>query len=130
MKRVDLFWLIKDQSYFEWFTKMLNDIGNEEVEGFFNYHIFFMDKQPEDMMDKMIYISTNVTENQTDVTLIDNLWGKSSFGMPNWSKELGEIRSEHSRLKCTLFYSGPMGIKGDLIKECKNLKVGYQQGTF
>ena len=109
---------------------MLNDIGNEKVEGFFNYHIFFMDKQPEDMTDKMIYISTNVTENQTDVTLIDNLWGKSSFGMPNWSKELGEIRSVHSRLKSTLFYSGPMGIKGDIIKECKNLKVGYQQGTF
>ena len=130
MKRVDLFWLIKDQSYFEWFTKMLNDIGNDEAAGFFNYHIFFMDKQPEDMTDKMIYISTNVTENQTDVALIDNLWGKSSFGMPNWSKELGGIRSEHSRLKSTLFYSGPMSIKGDLINECNNLNIGYQQGAF
>ena len=89
-----------------------------------------MDKKPEDMTDKMMYISTNVTEKQTNVTLIDNLWGKSSFGLPNWTKELGGIRSKHSQLKSRLFYSGPMGIKGNLIKECKNLKVGYKQGTF
>ena len=130
MKRLDLFWLINDQSYFEWFTKMLNDIDAEEAEGFFNYHIYFMDKKPEDMTDKMMYISTNVTEKQTNVTLIDNLWGKSSFGLPDWTKELGEIRSEFSHLQGRLFYSGPIQTTGPLKKECKNLGISFKRGAF
>jgi len=130
MKRVDLFWLISDQSYFEWFTKMLNDISIGEAEGFFNYHIYFIDKHPEDMTDKMMYISTDVTENQTNVSLIDNLWGKSSFGLPYWSKELGEIRSEFSHLQARLFFSGPIQAVGLLKKECKNLGISFNKGAF
>ena len=130
MKRLDLFWLINDQSYFEWFTKMLNDIATRGADGFFNYHIYFIDKHPEDMTDKMMYISTDVTENQTSVTLIDNLWGKSSFGLPYWSKELGAIRSEFSHLQARLFFSGPIQTGRLLKKECKNLGISFKRGAF
>ena len=82
------------------------------------------------MTDKMMYISTDVTENQTNVSLIDNLWGKSSFGLPYWSKELGEIRSEFSHLQARLFFSGPIQTVGLLKKECKNLGISFNRGAF
>ena len=40
LKKVDLFWLIENQTYFEWFTKFLHEIQNEEKLNIFNYNIF------------------------------------------------------------------------------------------
>ena len=130
LKRIDLFWLNTDNHYFEWFTKLLDEIQFQHADSFFHYHIYFVDKKPEDMNEKMMYISTSILNKETDVTLIDNLWGKSSFGIPKWSKELTEIRKENSELNSRLFFSGPSELKGDLEVVCKKLDVGFNQGDF
>ena len=130
LKRIDLYWLNRDDSYFEWFTKLLDEIEFQNADSFFHYHIYFVDKKPEEMKEKMIYISTNILDMETDVTLVNNLWGKSSFGIPDWSEELKDIRSKNSELNSRLFFSGPRNMKGDLIGECKKLKIGFNQGEF
>ena len=83
-----------------------------------------------DMKEKMMYISTNILNQETDVTLVDNLWGKSSFGMPDWGMELKNICSKNGQLDAGLFFSGPWTMKGDLQKECKKLNIDFHQGDF
>jgi hypothetical protein len=109
---------------------LLDEIEFQNADSFFHYHIYFVDKKPEEMKEKMMYISTNILDMETDVTLVNNLWGKSSFGIPDWSEELKDIRSKNSELNSRLFFSGPRNMKGDLIGECKKLKIGFNQGEF
>jgi len=130
LKRIDLFWLSSDDHYFEWFTKLLHEINFADADTFFHYHIYFVDKQPENMKEKMMYISTNILDKETDVILIDNLWGKSSFGNPDWSTELRELQSQNESRKSRLFFSGPRNMKGNIQSECTKLNISYHEGDF
>lgn len=130
IQRLDLFWLISNRKYFEWFTKLLDDIEHDDQSSFFNYHIFFLDKDPEKITDKLMYISTNVSQKQTDVKLINNLWGKSSFGYPDWSQELKDICFVDGNLAPSLFFSGPSKLKKDLEKTCDHLGISFRKGDF
>ena len=130
LKRIDLFWLSSDDHYFEWFTKLLNEINFSDADTLFHYHIYFVDRQPENMKEKMMYISTNILKKETDVVLIDNLWGKSSFGIPDWSSELKNLLSKKDLTKSKLFYSGPRNMKGNIQSECKKLDISYHEGNF
>ena len=130
LKRIDLFWLSSDDHYFEWFTKLLHEINFADADTFFHYHIYFVDKQPENMKEKMMYISTNILDKETDVILIDNLWGKSSFGNPDWSTELRELQSQNESRNSRLFFSGPRNMKGNIQSECKKLNISYLEGDF
>ncbi|MBT3179780.1 MAG: hypothetical protein HOB40_06315 [Candidatus Marinimicrobia bacterium] len=130
VKRIDLYWLNSDDHYFEWFTKLLDEIESKSESSFFNYHIHFIDKQPDEIKEKMMFISTNVMERETNVTLIDNLWGKSKFGLPDWNQELKELQNNHSELDSALFYSGPNQYKKAILLGCKNQKITFKQGQF
>ena len=44
LEKVDLYWLIEDKTYFEWFTKMLKDIERDGSTQVFNYHIYFLER--------------------------------------------------------------------------------------
>ena len=130
LKKVDLYWIIEDRSYFEWFTKMLKDIEVDGDIGFFSYHIFFLDRSPEDISRKMMYMSTNVNSNETNISMVDNLWNRSRFGMPEWGKELAQVCSDHQGLDSRVFYSGPIRFARSLKRECKSLGVDFNRGSF
>ncbi len=130
LKRIDLFWLNSDDNYFEWFTKLLDEIQFHQADKFFHYHIYFIDKKPEEMKEKMMYLSTNILNKKTEITLVDNLWSKSSFGVPDWATELKKIQLQTSNQKTGLFYSGPGSYKSDIERECKKLQIGFKEGEF
>ena len=130
LKRLDLFWLNSDDHYFEWFMKMLNDIRFPNTDQFFNYHIYFLDRAPEDLKEKIVYISKDVINNSTTIDLIDDLWHKSSFGKPDWKIEFERIKKRVSDFQPNIFYSGPRNLKSSLKKECKKQGFSFQQGKF
>ena len=121
IKRIDLHWIIEDKMYFEWFTKLLQTIKDENE--LFNYHIYFVDKSVADFNEKLMYISTDVGDKKTDISLIDNLWDVSHFGLPNWEKEFLKNREGFIELDCTVFYSGPRKYVKQIKKSCKNSKI-------
>ena len=130
LKRLDLFWLNSDNHYFEWFMKMLNDISFPNSDHFFNYHIHFIDRVPKDLKEKIVYISKDVTENETTIDLIDDIWNRSSFGKPDWKLEFEKIKENISSFEPTIFYSGPRNLKIPLQKECKIQGFSFKQGQF
>ena len=130
LKRVDLYWLIDDQSYFEWFTKMLKDIEDDSTSKFFNYHIYFLDRSPDEISEKMMYISTNVSDRQTSLALLNNLSDRTRFGVPNWKREFGELQLSMGNLDSKVFYSGPSQYSRSLKKQSKKLGITFKQGAF
>ncbi len=130
IKRVDLYWLIEDESYYEWFTMMLAELDKEQTSEFFNYHIYFLDRSPDSVKNRMLYISTDITKNETKTTMVDDLWSVSKLGIPDWSKELSNLSAENSEMDSVVFYSGPGQLRGSLKRECKDKGISFQRGLF
>jgi ferredoxin-NADP reductase len=130
LKKVDLFWLIEDRTYFEWFTKMLKDMEEGGVPSLFNYHIYFLERSPEEISRRMMYISTDVMENETNISMVDNLWNRSRFGMPDWEKEIGLLDSDDQMLDRKVFYSGPSRFIRSLKRECDKIGINFNRGSF
>ncbi len=128
LKKIDLHWIIEDHTYFEWFTKLLHDINDKS--GVFNYHVYFIDKTPGSFNEKLLYISTNAGEKNTDVSLMDNLWDASSFGLPAWDDMLMENRDKKSDFTSKVFYSGPGKYLKPLKKSCAKLKIPLNSKNF
>ena len=127
LKRIDLYWMIEDRNYFEWFTKMLKDMDEDSSQKFFNYHIYFLERSPDEISRKMMYISTDVLNSKTTIDLVDNLWSKSSFGIPDWEKILSEFGEDRNQ---KVFYSGPNKFSKELKKACKKLRYQFKRGSF
>ena len=127
LKRIDLYWMIEDRNYFEWFTKMLKDMDEDSSQKFFNYHIYFLERSPDKISRKMMYISTDVLNSKTNIDLVDNLWSKSSFGIPDWEKIFSEFGEESNQ---KVFYSGPNKFGKELKKACKKAKYQFKRGSF
>ena len=130
VKRVDLYWLIEGDSYFEWFTMMLHKLDEGHDMDLFRYHIFFIDKLPDDINKKMMYITTDLSNNKTDAKLVDNLWSVSRFGMPRWRKELTELNAVYKDKTSMVFYSGPTNLMKSIKKQCRILGIGFKKGSF
>ena len=130
LKKINLFWLIEDEAYFEWFTKFLDEIESEEKINIFNFNIYFVDKAPHEIPGKMMYMSTDLENTTTDVTLINNIWGKSKFGLPNWSEELNQILEETSNLKSEIFYSGPLKYRKTIESIAKEENITFHKKAF
>ena len=43
-KRVDLFWLIYEKTYFEWFTNIIQDYKKINPKNIFHFHVYFFRK--------------------------------------------------------------------------------------
>ena len=130
LEKIDLYWLIEDKTYFEWFTKMLKDIEKDGSKQIFNYHIFFLERSPDEISRRMMYISTDVVENETSISLVDNLWSRSKFGIPDWGQELELLNSGDGQTDRKVFYSGPRRFSRTLKKECKKRDIEFNRGSF
>ena len=98
--------------------------------GIFNFNIYFVDKAPHEIPGKMMYMSTDLENTTTDVTLINNIWGKSKFGLPNWSEELNQILEETSNLKSEIFYSGPLKYRKTIESIAKKENITFHKKAF
>ena len=128
LKKIDLHWVIEDQFYFKWFTKLLNELKNES--NIFNYHIYFPNKSPASFSEKSMYIATNVMDKNTNVSMIDNLWKVASFHLPDWNEKLSESIDKISKLRSRVFYSGPRKYIKELKKSCKGLGIPFNSKKF
>ena len=117
LKRIDLYWLIHDETYFEWFTKLLLDLNKDDRNHFFKYHIYFMDRKPEDMTQKTMYITTNIRNKKSRISMVENKSSTSRFGLPDWDNELKKINLSASNTEKKIFYCGPSIYKKEL-KRC------------
>ena len=128
VKKIDLHWIIEDNTYFEWFTKLLNELKYES--DIFNFHIYFVDKSPHAFKEKLMYISTNASDKNTEVSLINNLWDVANFHLPNWIENLVEKGNRKSNLDSKVFYSGPRKYLKPLKKSCKKLGIPIDSKNF
>ena len=128
--KIHLYWMIKDDMYFEWFIKLLQEIELYGDTRFFQYNMYFIDKHPLDLKDKLLYLKTDIAHGKTDVTLLDGHGFRTHIGMPNWNKEISQIKKGAGTNRVDLFYCGPGSLKGDLQTECIKQSIPFSQRKF
>tara|TARA_A100001015_G_scaffold239793_1_gene273213 strand:+ start:457 stop:645 length:189 start_codon:yes stop_codon:yes gene_type:complete len=62
--------------------------------------------------------------------LIKDLWTGSSFGKPNWNKNLKSKKSKDETSKFNLFYSGPDTYSKELKDTCGKLNITFNYKNF
>ena len=130
LKRIDLYWLIHDETYFEWFTKLLFDLNRDDRNHFFKYHIYFMDRKPEDMTQKIMYITTNIRNKKSRISMVENQSSTSRFGLPDWDNELKKINLSASNTEKKIFYCGPSIYKKELKRCARRAGIEFKSGSF
>tara|TARA_Y100000590_G_scaffold451568_1_gene593159 strand:- start:53 stop:1498 length:1446 start_codon:yes stop_codon:yes gene_type:complete len=128
--KIHLYWLIADDMYFEWFIKLLQEIEFIGDTKFFHYHIYFIDKNPLALKEKLLYLKTDILNGKTDITLLDDHGVKTHIGMPEWKNEISRIKKNTGTNKVDLFYCGPGKLKGKLQEECLKQDVSFSQKKF
>tara|TARA_Y100000816_G_C26024088_1_gene535893 strand:- start:452 stop:1021 length:570 start_codon:yes stop_codon:yes gene_type:complete len=128
--KIHLYWMIKDDMYFEWFIKLLQEIELYGDTKFFHYNMYFIDKHPLDLKDKLLYLKTDIAHGRTDVTLLDGHGLRTHIGMPNWNREISQIKKSSGTNRVDLFYCGPGSLKGDLQTECIKQSIPFSQRKF
>ncbi len=129
-KKIDLYWLILDKTYFSWFIKFLNDFKKNDLKSIFRYHIYFLEKKPDQLNDKLLFVSKDILNDKTNVNLIEDLWTNSSFGYPRWSKELKNNRIINKGYNSNLLYSGPDNFIDDIKGVCSDLDIKFNNKNF
>jgi hypothetical protein len=129
-KKIDLYWLILDHTYFSWFTKFLNDFKYTGLQDIFSYHTYFLEKKPDQISDKLLFVSKDILNEKINVNLIEDLWHNSSFGYPKWSKELKNNRIINTSYNSNLLYSGPDNFIDDLKSACSELEIKFNNKNF
>ena len=116
--------------YFEWFIKLLQEIEFIGATRFFHYHMYFIDKNPLELKDRLLYLKTDILNGKTDITLLDDHGIKTHIGLHDWNKEMSRIKKNTGTNKVDLFYCGPSKLKAKLQKECLKQDISYSQRKF
>jgi len=130
IKRLYFIWLSDNNLYFEWFTKLLEEIDLTHDQSTFDYHIYFTERIATELPKSMLYLSTDITGSTTDIELLQTQRMKTSAGFPDWVEELSAIKEQSEGANFDLFYCGPTSLRKSLIPICRKLDIVFHTKNF
>ena len=126
LKRLFFIWLTDDMYYYEWLKKTLHDIKDNYRLEYFNYNIFFVERNAVELPNKMLYISKDILKENINIDLI-NYSGNNIFsGVPEWSELFSKIKKSFGQNKIALNYSGPKKYKRMIARGCSLQNIDFK----
>ncbi|KAF5271691.1 hypothetical protein FQA39_LY08014 [Lamprigera yunnana] len=113
LRKVDFFWINRDQRSFEWFVNLLSQLEIEQaelggaMERFLEMHMYITSAlQKTDMKAVGLQLALDLLHEKEKRDLITGLKTRTNAGRPNWDKVFKQILDQ-KKGKVTLFYCGP-----------------------
>ncbi|KAH1015243.1 hypothetical protein HUJ05_013005 [Dendroctonus ponderosae] len=145
LRKVDFFWINRNQRSFEWFVNLLSQLEIEQaelggaMERFLEMHMYITSAlQKTDMKAVGLQLALDLLHEKEKRDLITGLKTRTNAGRPNWDKVFKQI-SDQKKGKVTVFYCGPPQLGRILRVKCnqfnimasnnKNLKLNRKIGT-
>merc|ERR1711953_686408 len=95
LKKVDFFWINRDQRSFEWFVNLLSQLEIEQKENggamnrFLDMHMYVTSAlQKTDMKAVALQLALDILYNKEERDLVTGLKSRTNAGRPNWNKVL------------------------------------------
>ncbi|KAK9728753.1 Ferric reductase NAD binding domain [Popillia japonica] len=136
LKKVDFFWINRNQESFEWFISLLSKLEIEQaelggaMERFLDMHMYITSAlQKSDMKAVGLQLALDLLHQKEKRDLITGLKTRTNAGRPNWDKVFNQI-SKQKKGKVTVFFCGPPQIGRDLRVRCNEYGFTFRKEVF
>jgi respiratory burst oxidase len=125
MKRVFLYWTVRDRSAFEWFASLMDDIFDSDQKHVIQVRHFLtsMKEDDRDIGAVLLHHATRARHRKSNFDLILGQYNhrQVEVGRPNWEDELKSVKADAKELghtKCGVFLCGPKVMAEDVASTC------------
>ncbi|KPJ03893.1 NADPH oxidase 5 [Papilio xuthus] len=139
LKKVDFFWINREQRSFEWFVWLLSQLEmeqaerageREEGERLLDMHLYITSAlQRHDMRAVGLQLALDLLHEKEKRDLITGLKSRTSAGRPNWDKVFQRL-NERRAGKVTVFYCGPPRLARTLRLKCDQFGFHFRKEVF
>ncbi|XP_055379430.1 uncharacterized protein LOC129610760 isoform X2 [Condylostylus longicornis] len=136
LRKVDFFWINRDQRSFEWFVNLLSQLEIEQaelggaMERFLDMHMYITSAlQKTDMKAVGLQLALDLLHEKEKRDLITGLKTRTNAGRPNWDKVFKQI-SDQRKGKVTVFYCGPPQLGKTLSYKCDQYGFAFRKECF
>ncbi|XP_068623953.1 NADPH oxidase 5 [Battus philenor] len=134
LKKVDFFWINREQRSFEWFVSLLSQLEMEQAElcgqRFLEMHMYITSAlQRHDMRAVGLQLALDLLHEKEKRDLITGLKSRTSAGRPNWDKVFQRL-AEQRVGKVTVFYCGPPRLARTLRLKCDQFGFHFRKEVF
>merc|ERR1712150_9215 len=136
LKKVDFFWINRDQKSFEWFVKLLSQLEIEQSEQdgvmghFLDMHMYITSAlQRTDMKAVGLQLALDLLHEKEKRDLVTGLKSRTIAGRPNWNKVFTRIR-EQRKGRITVFYCGNPSLAKIVRQKCDEFGFQFRKEVF
>ncbi|XP_063990833.1 NADPH oxidase 5 isoform X2 [Diachasmimorpha longicaudata] len=136
LRKVDFFWINRDQRSFEWFVNLLSQLEIEQaelgatMERFLEMHMYITSAlQKNDMKAVGLQLAMDLLHEREKRDLITGLKTRTNAGRPNWDKVFKQL-DDRKKGKVTVFYCGPPQLGRILRYKCDQFGFNFRKETF
>lgn len=136
LRKVDFFWINRDQRSFEWFVNLLSQLEIEQaelggaMERFLDMHMYITSAlQKNDMKAVSLQLALDLLHEKEKRDLITGLKTRTNAGRPNWDKVFSKIQDQRKG-KVTVFYCGPPQLAKTLRYKCDQYGFIFRKEIF
>merc|ERR1712008_500570 len=136
LRKVDFFWINRDQRSFEWFVNLLSQLEIEQaeqggaMERFLYMHMYITSAlQKTDMKAVGLQLALDLLHEKEKRDLVTGLKSRTIAGRPNWNKVFTQIR-EQSKGRITVFYCGNPILAKVLRQKCDEFGFHFRKEVF
>ncbi|XP_058791385.1 NADPH oxidase 5 isoform X2 [Phymastichus coffea] len=136
LRKVDFFWINRDQRSFEWFVNLLSQLEMEQaelgatMERFLEMHMYITSAlQKSDMKAVGLQLALELLHEKEKRDLITGLKTRTNAGRPNWDKVFKQLQLQ-KKGKVTVFYCGPPQLGRILRYKCDQFGFNFRKESF
>nr|WOX60328.1 NADPH oxidase [Eriocheir sinensis] len=136
LRKVDFFWINRDQRSFEWFVNLLSQLEIEQaeqggvLERFLDMHMYITSAlQKTDMKAVGLQLALDLLHEKEKRDLITGLKTRTNAGRPNWDKVFKQLTNQQKG-KITVFYCGPPALGRTLRYRCDEYGLELRKEIF
>ena len=136
LKKVDFFWINRDQRSFEWFVELLSQLEKEQMEKggsmsrFLDMNMYLTSaSEKTDMKVVALQLALNILYNMKEVEPLTGLQSRIRAGRPDWEDVFSKLQRE-KRGEVTVFYCGNPGLAATLRAACQQQGFRFSKEVF
>ncbi|XP_029124815.1 putative respiratory burst oxidase homolog protein H isoform X2 [Cajanus cajan] len=117
-ERAYFYWVTREQSSFEWFKGVMDDIAEYDRDGIIEMHNYLTSVYEEgDARSALIAMIQKLQHAKNGVDVVSESRIRTHFARPNWKKVFSQLANAHQSSRIGVFYCG----SPTLTKVLKNL---------
>ncbi|KAG5311935.1 NOX5 oxidase, partial [Pseudoatta argentina] len=136
LRKVDFFWINRNQRSFEWFVNLLSQLEIEQaelgitMERFLEMHMYITSAlQKSDMKAVGLQLALDLLHEKEKRDLITGLKTRTNAGRPNWDKVFKQLQDK-KKGKITVFFCGPPQLARILRYKCDQFGFCFRKESF